>query len=201
MADHLRARIFVDFWNLTLSCRDRAGRDYRLDWLALSPCLIAEAQSLLGIPLRHDGTNVYLSYDPKAATDKNLHRWATTVLDRFPGIRVMVRDRKAKNPPDCPVCHQTILSCPHCGAHMAGTIEKGIDTAIVTDMISLAWEGAWDVAILVSSDRDFIPAVEFLTVKGRRVINAHFPPLGMDLARACWASIDLVPHMASLARA
>ena len=83
---------------------------------------------------------------------------------------------------------------------MAGTIEKGIDTAIVTDMISLAWESAWDGAILVSSDRDFIPAVEFLTVKGRRVINAQFPPTGMDLARACWASINLVPHLTSLAR-
>jgi len=29
-------------------------------------------------------------------------------------------------------------------------------TAIATDMISLAWEDAWDVAILISSDKDFI---------------------------------------------
>jgi len=40
---------------------------------------------------------------------------------------------------------------------MTGTGEKGIDTAIATDMISLAWEDAWDVAILISSDKDFIP--------------------------------------------
>jgi len=64
MPDYLRVRIFIDFWNLTLSCRDRAGKEYRLDWMALSPCLVSEAQILLNVPLHFDGTNVYLSYDP-----------------------------------------------------------------------------------------------------------------------------------------
>lgn len=70
---------------------------------------------------------------------------------------------------------------------MVGTIEKGVDSAIVTDLLSLAW----DVAVLISSDRGFIPAVELLNRKGFRVLNAHFPPLGMELARVCWAGIDL----------
>jgi len=83
---------------------------------------------------------------------------------------------------------------------MTGTVEKGIDTAIATDMISLAWEDAWDIAILVSSDRDFIPVVEFLIAKGRRVINAYFPPKGIHLARTCWSSIDLRPLLPDLAR-
>lgn len=113
---------------------------------------------------------------------------------------MIAKERKAKTPPTCPTCHQLITICPHCNNRMVGTIEKGIDTAIVTDMISLAWEGAWDMAILVSSDRDFMPAIEFLTIKGRQVINVHFPPMGMDLARACWASIDLAPRLPELAR-
>jgi uncharacterized LabA/DUF88 family protein len=82
---------------------------------------------------------------------------------------------------------------------MASIIEKGVDTAMVTDLFSQAWESAWDVAVLISSDRDFIPAVEMLSRKGYRVINAHFPPIGMDLAKSCWASIDLskaLPHIA-----
>ena len=74
---------------------------------------------------------------------------------------------------------------------MKGTVEKGIDTAIVTDMIRLAWEGSYDLAVLVSSDRDFIPGVEFLNLKGRKVVNARFPPRGSELARKCWASLDL----------
>jgi len=79
-------------------------------------------------------------------------------------------------------------------------MEKGIDTAITTDMIKLAWEEAWDVAILISSDHDFVPVVEFLATKGRRVINVHFPPRGAHLARICWASIDLNPHLSNLER-
>ncbi len=122
------------------------------------------------------------------------------MLDRFPGIRVVSKERKDKMPPRCPHCHQLIEYCPHCGNKISGTVEKGIDTAIVTDMIKLAWEGAWDVAVLVSSDRDFIPVVEFLHSKGLRVINVYFPPQGIDLAKTCWASINLIPHLDALSR-
>jgi uncharacterized LabA/DUF88 family protein len=83
---------------------------------------------------------------------------------------------------------------------MTGTIEKGVDTAIVTDLLSLAWENAWEIAILATSDRDFIPAMETLNRKGFRVINAHFPPVGMDLARQCWGSIDLRQALPEIAR-
>ena len=46
-------------------------------------------------------------------------------------------------------------------ADMRGTEEKGVDTHIATAMISLAWIDNYDVGVLVSSDRDFIPVVEF----------------------------------------
>ena len=56
--------------------------------------------------------------------------------------------------------------------------EKGVDTAIATDMIRLAWEKAYDVAVLASSDGDLVPAVEFLDLKGARIIQAGFYPRG-----------------------
>ena len=196
----LHTRIFVDFWNLTLSIRKHAGVAYRFDWKKLSPLLVAKAEPLVSASLQFDGTNVYLSYDPSTEKGKGLKNWSFNTLDRFPGIRVVAKERKAKSPPTCPSCHQLVDICCHCGGEMIRTVEKGIDTAIVTDMIRLAWEDALDVAILVSSDRDFIPLIEFLTSKGRRVINAHFPPQGMHLARTCWASIDLLPHLPVLAR-
>jgi len=138
----LRTRIFVDFWNLQLSIIERKGSTYRLDWKKLSPLLVAEASSLLETPLKFEGTNVYLSYDPRTAKGKGLRNWSFNVLDHFPGIRVIAKERKAKQPPICSTCHMPIEICCHCGNRIAGTIEKGIDTAIVTDMISLAWEDA-----------------------------------------------------------
>ena len=83
------------------------------------------------------------------------------------------------------------MDCPHCKKAIKATQEKGVDTLIATDMIRLAWENAYDVAVLATSDRDLVPAVEFLNLKGRKVIHAGFPPLGADLAAASWASFDV----------
>lgn len=194
-----RARVFIDFWNFTLSIKEHKDR-YKLDWNKLSPFLISETSSLIRAPLQFEETRVYLSYDPRTAVGKRLRRWAFNTLDRFPGVRVVAKERKPKRPPRCPICHKLVATCPHCSGSMKGTIEKGIDAAIITDMISLAWQGAWDVAILATSDRDYIPMIELLMDKGLRVVNAYFPPKGMHLARTCWGNIDLLPHLGALAR-
>jgi len=55
----MRTRIFVDFWNLQLNIYEHAGRGYKLDWLKLSPRLIAEAEAILGAPLRFEGTKLW----------------------------------------------------------------------------------------------------------------------------------------------
>lgn len=191
----VRVRAFVDFWNFHLSVRENIRKDFPLDWKALGPWLTTEAGRLiLGAggdigAFRYEGMHVYLSYNPQK--DAGLRKWALGTIDRFPGVRVTAMERKPKGPPDCPTCHAAIETCPHCSTRMGGTVEKGVDTALVTDMIQLAWEDSYDVAVLVTSDRDFIPAVEFLNSKGRKTVHAGFPPKGFDLARRCWASIDL----------
>lgn len=194
-----KVRIFIDFWNFQLSVNDVAGRGYRVDWVKFSPWLVSQAQAMVGTPLTLEGTSVYLSYNPRRPEDKPLRDWAVNFLDHVPGVNVTIMERKLKNPPNCPACHKPIDICPHCHVSTAGTVEKGVDTAMVTDLLSLAWENAWEVAILLSSDRDFIPAVQMLDRKGYRVLNAHFPPIGAELSRTCWASIDLkqaLPHIA-----
>ena len=74
---------------------------------------------------------------------------------------------------------------------MRGTHEKGVDTLIATDMIRLAWEGAYDVGILVSSDADYVPVVRFLDTKNTKVVHAGFGTTGHHLAKESWCSIDI----------
>ena len=74
---------------------------------------------------------------------------------------------------------------------MRGTDEKGIDTRIATDLVSLAWEQAYDIAVLVSSDQDFVPAAEYLQNKGVKVIHAGIANKGMLLKQKCWGTFDL----------
>jgi uncharacterized LabA/DUF88 family protein len=195
-----RTRIFVDFWNFQLSLNSNSQAGYRLDWKAISPWLTAQAEVAVATDLAFEGTHIYVSTDPGSKAEAGLRDFALNVLDRFPGVNVTLIERKPRNPPICPNCHQPITSCPHCDAPMNRTVEKGVDTAIVTDIFKLLWENALEVIVLVSSDRDYIPAVQMLSSKGYRVINAHLPPRGMHLARTCWASIDLKAGLHQLER-
>ena len=157
-----RVRVFVDFWNFQLSANDVLGRSFRPDWNTLSRWLGVEAAALIsGVAesdLQFEGSTVYLSVG-KGAGDARLREWATRFLDRVAGVTVVLKERVKKHPPVCQSCHRPVSACCHCGIPLSLTEEKGVDVAIATDMIKLAWEDAYDWAVLVSSDRDFIPAV------------------------------------------
>ena len=73
---------------------------------------------------------------------------------------------------------------------MRGTEEKGVEVRMTTDMIKLAWVDNYDVAVLVSSDADFVPVAEFLERRGIKVIHGTFPPKGHHLSSCCWGRID-----------
>jgi uncharacterized LabA/DUF88 family protein len=55
-----------------------------------------------------------------------------------------------------------------------GFIEKGTDVKLATDLLSLAFHGAFDIAVLVSGDSDFVEVVEEVQRLGRIVENAVF---------------------------
>jgi uncharacterized LabA/DUF88 family protein len=65
-------------------------------------------------------------------------------------------------------------------------VEKGVDVALATDLIGMAWEDAYDVAIIVSGDADFAGAVNKVMGKGRNVELASFARcLSRELRTAC----------------
>lgn len=47
--------------------------------------------------------------------------------------------------------------------------EKGVDVALATDVLSMAWEDAFDVAVLISGDADYAGAVGKVLSKGKNV--------------------------------
>ncbi len=59
--------------------------------------------------------------------------------------------------------------CPSCGADYEYTTEKRVDTRLVADLIHYAANGAYDAAVLVSGDDDFVPAVEAVNALGKQV--------------------------------
>ncbi len=61
--------------------------------------------------------------------------------------------------------------------------EKGTDVKIAVDLVIGAVDDLYDTAILVSSDTDLIPAVQYLRYKGKKleyVGFSHAPSFGMQ---------------------
>jgi len=191
-----RVRVFVDFWNFQLTWNDRTEKA-KCDWPKMPIMLIQEATERLhsvgiGDALLLEEIRLYVSVDPASEKDARLRNWLDAFLDRQPGFRVFVRERRPSSKPvRCCNCGGQVSECPLCAKPMRRTVEKGIDAAIVTDLFSLAWEEAYNIAILVSSDADFVPAVERLQEKGFKIINATWKGQGNELAKACWASFEI----------
>ncbi|MFN3465965.1 MAG: NYN domain-containing protein, partial [Terricaulis sp.] len=130
-----------------------------------------------------------------------LRNWFTNTLDKMPGVNVVLLERQRKRGyPRCPHCQTEATKCAACNHDMRGTEEKGVDTRIVTDMISLAWVNSYDAAVLVSADRDFVPVADFLQAKGIKIIHGAFPPIGSYLSQKCWANIAIPNLVAQIKR-
>ncbi|MBO0763261.1 MAG: NYN domain-containing protein [Hyphomicrobiaceae bacterium] len=70
--------------------------------------------------------------------------------------------------------------------------EKTLDTRIATDLIGDATFEVYDVALLVTEDSDFIPAVEFVQdMRGKHVVHVGFGNHTNELRSVCHHRIDL----------
>lgn len=89
--------------------------------------------------------------------------------------------------------------CPSCGAEYDYTTEKRVDTRLVADLIHFAAIGAFDAAVLISGDDDFVPAVEAVNALGRQVWVATWSAeeLSTDLRVRCFGHLNLSEGIAS----
>lgn len=77
------------------------------------------------------------------------------------------------------------IVCRHCNQVDENiAYQKGVDVALVTEAMSLAFERAYDVAIIVSGDNDFVDAINFIKTKGLKVwVVSYKSCLGDDIMR------------------
>src|SRR5438128_5210152 len=83
--------------------------------------------------------------------------------------------------------------CPACGKEYEYTTEKRVDTRLAADLIQYAASNAFDAAVLVSGDDDFVPAVEAVNALGKQVWVATWSAeeLSKDLRVRCFGQIHL----------
>jgi len=66
-----------------------------------------------------------------------------------------------------------------------GYIEKGVDGALLTDLVSYAHIDKYDVAILVSGDQDYWTGLKKVKALGKKVEIAYFYSSDPDKPRLC----------------
>lgn len=63
--------------------------------------------------------------------------------------------------------------------------QKEVDVALACEIVSHAFRDSYDVAILVSGDRDFVPAIQHVQASGKRVEVAAFAnSVGEEIKRS-----------------
>jgi uncharacterized LabA/DUF88 family protein len=168
----------------------------------LPAVLVSQAAKLLAAtgdatPLILDETIVHASVED--TREAKLRVWLTNWLAQQPSFDVKVRTRKPRrHPVHCRACGYDMTGCPKCQAPLIVSAEKGVDAALATDLLSLAWQRAYDIAVLVSGDADYIPAVECVQSQGLKVVNAAWASKGHELRRECWGSFttnDLITEL------
>lgn len=66
-----------------------------------------------------------------------------------------------------------------------------MDTDLAVHIVEAACKRKIDVAILLTSDSDLVPAVDAARRAGCHVVQAGFPPGGRRLRKRCDAMIDI----------
>ncbi|HEX9927394.1 MAG TPA: NYN domain-containing protein [Pyrinomonadaceae bacterium] len=61
------------------------------------------------------------------------------------------------------------IRCLNCGESHTYLAEKGVDVGLATKMLTLGINKAYDTAILISGDRDYLETVQFIKGLGLRV--------------------------------
>jgi hypothetical protein len=183
------ARIFIDYWNFQLNWNERAN-EARCDWLALPWTLIRASERHARInDLGYDGTHIYASVDP---SNENLLNWLETFLERQPGFMInLARLVRRQRPVRCSACGWEADQCPECGEPFSVSTSKGLATQMAVDLMALQARIEPCVPIIVSSDTELLPVVEYLVRHGVKVIHAGWRDAGLDLTRQAWSSVEL----------
>ncbi|MFP4363828.1 MAG: NYN domain-containing protein [Spirochaetia bacterium] len=167
-----RIAIFIDFNNFQIRFREVFG-DYPI-WETLNRNLLNLVNdhvlgdiSKIDYSLEHIGTWVCAGVPDCANPDQERFMKWLEVLDRMTGY--IVKYGRVDN-------HNR---------------EKGVDTEIVCQLLMGAFNDQYDIALLMSDDSDFLPAVERVQdIFGKRVLQAGFNP-GAIIRAHCYGHIPL----------
>lgn len=162
----MRVAVFYDGKNFYSGWK-HAGSDSRIDFNQLTEWILKKVGGST-----HVGSHYYTGVEPAYAelpeSQGKLERFLN-IIEVQRGFSVHRYGRQAGR-----------HTCTHCGYEGHFTREKEVDTSLVADMVKLGAIGAYDVAVLLSGDSDYVPAIEAVQSLGKNVYVATWNGSGMS---------------------
>jgi len=173
----MRVALFIDGKSFHAGWRSVTGAQ-KIDFNLLSRWLVNEANADILF-----GAFYYTSVDSSVDDDaaRSLQGFLS-MLDNVPGFFVKKVGTK-----------YTRNTCLSCGIDNPHTSDKALDTTITADMVRLAANDSFDIAILSSGNGNLAPATKALREMGKIVHVAFWGNTGLsgDLRKHCHTVIDL----------
>lgn len=163
-----RTMVFIDYQNFNINLKkhyENSKNFNRIDYLRLGKAINEK------IPIKSEVIKTYLfaykSCDTLMTLNyySNYYDWLTK-LKVTPYLEI-IEGRQEIRIPDKAVFNINDPSTYY-------TEEKETDINLATHMVSKAFQNAFDVAILISGDTDYIKVIETLHSIGKVVVIAHF---------------------------
>lgn len=174
----MKVALFFDGKNFYTAFR-KYNPNAEIDYSKLARWLVGDVSGYRGLLV---GAYYYTGYTPPGEAGSAEFERFLKMLELHTGYFVK-REPRVNRRARCGKCGHT---------HTYGT-EKRVDTRLVADMIQLAAVNAYDAAVLLSGDQDFVPAVKATNDLGKRVYIAAW--LGSGVSKAlralCYGQIDL----------
>jgi len=172
-----RAIVYVDGFNLYFGMHDKGWRRYYwLDLWRLGNRLLKPDQKLMSVK--------YFTSKIKGPLDKRKRQNEYLRALRITSGVELYFGKYETNP----------ITCENCGHIIEMAQEKMTDVQLATCMIADAFKDKFDVALIISGDRDLVPAVERCKaeVPSKRIVVV-FPPMRScgDLRYAAHAYIHI----------
>lgn len=188
---HLRAVTFVDLWNLLRGAKGALGPlAQTFSW----PSFAHELKEAAARSLGSSGIRFTAKTDQVHLLQEGVHIYgAASKYGLGPGSRQWLHETGGLSGFDVSIDRVKVekYDCPHCGQKMRIRRESGTDAHLISDLMWLAWQDRYDVAIVVSGDADLLPSVERVQLSGRKVVVALFDGTSKASRRVAHGNISL----------
>lgn len=185
----LRAITFVDLWNLLRGAKGALGVSAQgFEWhqfvaqlrFAASRAVAPDAShaKVDRVHLLDEGVYVYGAPGRNSAGPGSPD-WLSELAAES-GITVKEETTKLEK-----------YQCHQCDGRIKIRRESGADAHLISDLLWLAWQDRYDVAIIVSGDHDLLPSIERIQLSGRKTVAALFDGESLGTRRAAHSTVSL----------